>query len=296
MAEAVADRDDIAERPWFAMPGDEAVEHLGSDPKNGLRDEEAARRKDRFGPNKLPERQRETLLHTFLRQFKDPLIYILLAAGTVSLLIGNFEDAAFIFAVLLFNAGLGTYQEYKAESAAQSLQDVMRITAQVLREGSREEVDSTELVPGDIVTVRSGSAVPADIRLLKSQDLHADESLLTGESVPVGKRAEADLDPETPLGDRATLLHAGSTVANGRGTGVVVRTGTMTEIGRIASSLAEEEQVPPLVLRVRRFTRVIAVAVLGIILLLGAMQALRGEALMDIFFLAVALAVSAIPA
>src|SRR6056297_2774895 len=296
MAEAVADRDDIAERPWFAMPGDEAVEHLGSDPKNGLRDEEAARRKDRFGPNKLPERQRETLLHTFLRQFKDPLIYILLAAGTVSLLIGNFEDAAFIFAVLLFNAGLGTYQEYKAESAAQSLQKVMRITAQVTRDGKRRGIDSTEVVPGDIVSIKSGASLPADIRLLHSQDLRADESLLTGESVPVEKQACAELDQDTALGDRTTLLHAGSNITSGRGKGVVCRTGTMTEIGRIAESLSEEEQVPPLVIRVRRFTRVIAVAILLIIIVLGTIQALRGDDLTQIFFLAVALAVSAIPA
>ncbi|WP_375260814.1 HAD-IC family P-type ATPase [Palleronia sp.] len=290
------ERDDLAERPWYAASRDEAASDLGSDREKGLSDREVKRRQGKFGPNKLPERQRETIFQTFLRQFKDPLIYILLAAGVVSLAIGNIEDAAFIFAVLAFNAGLGTYQEYKAESAAQSLQEVMRITAEVMRDGKKEEVDSTELVPGDVVSVKSGFSVPADMRLLKAQDLRADESLLTGESVPVEKRARDDLDPDTPLGDRATLLHAGSTVASGRATGVVVRTGTMTEIGRIAKSLAEEEQVPPLVLRVRRFTRVIAVAVLVIIVVLGLLQAARGAELMDIFFLAVALAVSAIPA
>ncbi|SDY48773.1 cation-translocating P-type ATPase [Citreimonas salinaria] len=288
--------DDLAERPWHAVPGDEAVDDLGSDRDKGLSDREAERRHDEYGSNKLPERQRETLFQTFLRQFKDPLIYILLAAGLVSLAIGNFEDAAFIFAVLLFNAGLGTYQEYKAESAAQSLQQVMRITAQVTREGEKEEVDSTDLVPGDIVSIKSGASVPADIRLLKSQNLLVDESLLTGESTQVEKRAQAQLDPDTSLGDRTTLLHAGSNVTSGRGTGVVCRTGTMTEIGRIAKSLTEEEQVPPLVLRVRRFTRVIAVGVLVIIVVLGLLQALRGDDLTEIFFLAVALAVSAIPA
>lgn len=290
------ERDSLAEQPWYAVPGDEAVAKLGSDRDKGLSDREVKRRKEEYGPNTLPERQRETLFQTFLRQFKDPLIYILLTAGIVSLAIGNVEDAAFIFAVLAFNAGLGTYQEYKAESAAQSLQEVMQITAEVTRGGEREEVDSTELVPGDIVLLKSGVSVPADIRLLKAQDLRVDESLLTGESLPVEKRARDGLDPDTPLGDRTTLAHAGSTVASGRGTGVVVRTGTMTEIGRIAKSLTEEEQVPPLVVRVRRFTRVIAVGVLGIIVLLGLLQALRGEDLMDIFLLAVALAVSAIPA
>lgn len=290
------DADAVSDRPWHAASSEETADVLQADTRQGLRDKEAERRQERFGPNKLPERQRETLFQTFLRQFKDPLIYILLIAGAVSLLIGNFEDAAFIFAVLAFNAGLGTYQEYKAESAAQSLQEVMRITATVTREGESEEVDSEALVPGDLVTVKSGAAVPADIRLLRSQDLRADESLLTGESTPVEKRAQAELDPETPLGDRATLLHAGSTVASGRGVGIVCRTGTMTEIGRIAESLSEEEQVPPLVIRVRRFTRVIAVAVLVVIVVLGLIQALRGTAPTEIFFLAVALAVSAIPA
>jgi P-type Ca2+ transporter type 2C len=193
------------------------------------------------------------------------LIYILLIAGGVSLAIGNFADAGFIFAVLLFNAGLGSYQEYKSESAAEALKQVMRITARVIREGKRAEIDSTELVPGDIVAVQSGVSVPADIRLLKAQDLRADESLLTGESVPVQKEAEVELERDAPLGDRGTLLHAGSAVTSGRGVGVVVRTGELTEIGRIAESLAEEGQVPPLVVRMRRFTRIIAVGILVVI-------------------------------
>lgn len=289
-------RDDVADRAWYATPADETVDALRTDPDEGLSDREIGRRKERFGENKLPERQRETVLQTFIRQFKDPLIYILLIAGVASLAIGNFEDAAFIFAVLLFNAGLGTYQEYKAESAAESLEEVMTIKAHVVRGGDRAEVDSRELVPGDIVTVSSGASVPADIRLLKAQDLRADESLLTGESVPVEKNEDAELDPDTPLGDRSTLLHAGSNVVSGRGRGVVVRTGSLTEIGRIAKSLTEESTVPPLVVRMRRFTRIIAVAILGVIVVLGIAQALRGEAFIDIFFLAIALAVSAIPA
>jgi len=294
--DALPDSDDLAERRWHAVSREEVADDLGSDATRGLSDKEAERRLEAYGENKLPQRARETVVGTFIRQFRDPLIYILLAAGLVSLAIGNIEDAAFIFAVLLFNAGLGTYQEYKAESAAQSLQQVMKITALVTREGEREEIDSAQLVPGDLVTVRSGASVPADIRLLKAQELRADESLLTGESVPVSKRADGEVDPDAPLGDRGTLLHAGSAVASGRGTGLVCRTGTMTEIGRIAESLAEEEQVPPLVVRIRRFTRIIAIGILGIIIVLGLVQALRGDDLIDIFFLAVALAVSAIPA
>jgi len=289
-------KDDVADRDWYAMAPDETVTALHSDPESGLSDDEIARRRERFGENRLPEHGRETVLQVFVRQFRDPLIYILLIAGVASLVIGNLEDAAFIFAVLLFNAGLGTYQEYKAESAAQALEKVMKITARVVRGSERGEVDSRELVPGDVVTVSSGASVPADIRLLKADDLRADESLLTGESVPVEKRADAKVDPEAPLGDRTTMLHAGSNVTSGRGRGIVVRTGSMTQIGRIAKSLAEEGGVPPLVVRMRRFTRIIAVAILGVIVVLGGAQALRGEELLDIFFLAIALAVSAIPA
>jgi len=289
-------KDDLAGRPWHAVSADEAVSDLASDAERGLDEEEVRRRREVFGRNALPQRRRDSVFQTFLRQFKDPLIYILLFAGGVSLAIGNFEDAVFIFAVLLFNAGLGTYQEYRAESAAEALQQVMGIKAHVLRSSKRDQLDSEELVPGDIVSVTAGSAVSADVRLLQAQDLRADESLLTGESVPVEKRGDAAVDAEAALGDRTTILHAGSSIAGGRGTGVVCRTGSLTEIGRIAESLTEEEQLPPLVLRMRRFTRVIGIAILAVIVVLGVAQALRGEGLVDIFLLGVALAVSAIPA
>lgn len=279
------EREQVAEHPWHAMSAEEALRALGADGEVGLDEDEVRRRREQFGENKLPEEGRATLLQTFLRQFRDPLIYILLIAGGVSLVIGNLEDAAFIFAVLLFNAGLGTYQEYKSESAAQALKQVMRITSKVTRDGKRADIDSTELVPGDLVSLQSGASVPADVRLLRAQDLRVDESLLTGESTPVQKRADAELYEDAPLGDRATLLHAGSTVTSGRCTGVVARTGELTEIGRIAESLAEEAQVPPLVLRMRRFTRIIAVGIVVIIAVLGFVQFLRGIDPLDIFFL-----------
>ncbi len=287
---------DLAASPWHAMPAAEAARALDADTERGLAADEVERRRQRHGPNKLPESRRDTVLEVFIRQFRDPLIYVLLVAGAVSVAIGNIADAGFIFAVLLFNAGLGTYQEYKAESAAQALQQVMKITAQVRRGGERRQVDSTELVPGDLVALQAGSAVPADIRLTQARELRADESLLTGESQAVEKTAEAELAEDTPLGDRRTLVHAGSSIMGGRGRGVVVRTGEATELGRIAQSLAESGEEPPLVIRMRQFTRVIAVGVLGIIALLGLVQFLRGEGFVDIFLLAVALAVSAIPA
>ncbi len=289
-------RDLVEQRGWHALPPGEVTSALATDPERGLEEQVVERRRAVFGPNSLPERARARVWQVFLRQFKDPLIYILLIAGAVSLTLGNHEDAAFIFAVLLFNAILGTYQEWKAENAAQALQQVMQISAAVIRGGKRRQIDSDALVPGDLVLLESGAAVPADIRLLQSRDLRADESLLTGESTPVDKQATAELAEDAALGDRVTLLHAGSNVTSGRALGVVVRTGQLTEVGRIAESLSEEAQVPPLVIRLRRFTRIIALGVIGIIVILGGAQLLRGEDLTQIFFLAVALAVSAIPA
>lgn len=296
MAETLAlTKEDIAKRPWWAVPRHEAEAALGSDRERGLDEDEVERRRKVFGENRLPERKGETLFGTFVRQFKDPLIYVLLVAGSVSLAIGNMEDAAFIFGVLAINAGLGTYQERKAETAAAALQQVIRVTARVLRSGRRVGVDSSDLVPGDLVIVHSGAAVPADIRLLVSHDLRADESLLTGESVPVDKRATDEVDEDALIADRSTMLHAGTAIMSGRGVGVVARTGELTEVGRIAEALTEEEQVPPLVVRMRRFTRVIAVAVLAAVVVLGVIELIRGEDLVRIFLLAVALAVSAIP-
>lgn len=289
-------RDSLAERPWHAAGADEAVSALATDAESGLDPEEADARAERYGPNTLPSRGRDSLFTLILRQFRDPLIYVLLIAGIVSFFIGNVSDALFIAAVLILNAGLGTYQEYKAASAAEALEQVITIVAQTVRGGERRRVDSEELVPGDIVEVESGSAVPADMRLLKAKNLRADESLLTGESTPVEKDADEPVAEDASTGDRATIVHAGSTVISGTGRGVVVRIGALTEVGRIAEALTEDEQVAPLVIRMRRFTRMIAFAIVGFILILGFAQYLRGASPTELFLLAVALSVSAIPA
>lgn len=288
--------DDLGERAWHAESGEAAVDALSSDTDRGLDPDEAEERLERYGSNELPDSGRESVLRVILRQFRDPLVYVLLAAGIVSVVIGNVSDAGFIFAVLALNAGLGAYQEYRAASAAEALEKVIEIRAQVVRGGQARQVGAEDLVPGDIVEVEAGSAVPADIRLLASKSLRSDESLLTGESTPVEKDADADVSEDATTGDRATILHAGSAVLSGEGRGVVVRTGVNTEVGRIADALSADEQAPPLVLRMRRFTRLIAYAVLAFVLILGLAQWARGASLAELFLLAVALSVSAIPA
>ena len=282
------------DRPWHAVPAEEAMRALGTSP-GGLCGDEAARRASAFGPNRLPRRRRTGPLGVFVRQFADPLIYILLAAAVASVGMGDAGDAVFILAVLLLNAAIGAYQEWKAETSAEALRRIVRVRAVVERDGDRREVDGEDLVPGDIVHVESGVAVPADVRLTAARELRVDESLLTGESVPVAKRADAVVDAGAGLGDRATMLHAGSAVLAGRGTGVVCRTGGRTELGGIALSLGGAEQAPPLVLRLRAFSRRIAVVVVATAALLGCVLLLRGEAPADVLLLAVALAVSAIP-
>lgn len=263
---------------------------------SGLSPEEAARRLARYGPNRLPRPTGDGLVRIFLRQFASPLIYVLVAAAILSAVIGDWSDAGFITAVLLINAVIGTFQEFSAQRAAEALQRLVKIRSRVLRGGEDYEIDAEQLVPGDIVLLESGSGVPADLRLLDSHDLEIDESLLTGESLAVGKQADLCLPDDTPLAERRNMAFAGTLVLRGRGHGVVVATALDTALGQIASDvLARPAARPPLVERMERFTRWIAMLV-GVAALLMALIALyRGMPLAEVFLMAVALAVSVIP-
>lgn len=277
------------------MPAELVLDQLDT-ASNGLTDDEVTRRQEEYGRNVFPEQEPPTLWQIILRQFQSPLIYILLLAGIVSLAIGEFTDAIFIFIVLLINAGLGAYQEYRAEQRAAALQQMLKVTARVRRAGGIHEIDAEELVPGDVVVLESGDRVPADIRLTNTGNLAIDESLLTGESVAVNKTSEVFEAEDLPVSDRANIAYMGATVMSGRGTGVVVATGLETEIGKIAeATLNREASKPPLVIRMERFVRVISFVVLGASALLVIISMLQGVPFTEIFFLAVALAVSAIP-
>ncbi|MGM0657828.1 MAG: cation-translocating P-type ATPase [Pseudomonadota bacterium] len=290
------DPEEIAETPWHALSRDELASRLESG-DDGLDDEQAQSRLERFGANRLPEEDRPGLVAIFLRQFRDPLIYVLLIAGLVSLGIGNMNNALFIFAVLAINSIIGTLQEGRAERSAAALQEMIRTRARVLRGGKRKTLDSSELVPGDRVVLEAGAAVPADIRLLSAKGLQVDESPLTGESTPVGKNADETLDEDDVVSKRSNMAFAGSTVLDGEAEGLVCATGDDTEVGKIAESLAEDaSQAPPLVLKLRRFTRQIALLVLAAVVVLSITQFLQGVEPARLFFLGVALAVSAIPA
>ncbi|OGA57160.1 MAG: ATPase [Betaproteobacteria bacterium RIFCSPLOWO2_12_FULL_65_14] len=278
-----------------ALSAEEALRALGTDAR-GLQPGEAAARLARFGRNALPRPRAPGLGAVFLRQFKSPLIYVLLAAALVSLLLRDWSDAGFIFAVLLVNAAIGTYQEYSAERSAEALRSLVTPHARVERGGTVHELNAEEVVPGDLVLLESGAKLPADVRLVAAHNLAVDESLLTGESLAVAKNAAAALEPETALSDRVNMAFAGTLVTSGRARGVVVATGLDTALGRIAASVLERSPAkPPLIVRMERFTNVIAIAVGVAALAVAAVALARGATPAEVFVLAVALAVSAIP-
>jgi Ca2+-transporting ATPase len=262
----------------------------------GLSAAEAGRRLAIYGINSLPQRKKVSPALLFLRQFKSPLIYLLLAATLVSLALGHITDAGFIAVVLMLNALVGTVQEHRAATSMDALGKMIRLRARVRRDGVAYEIEAVGVVPGDIVELESGMAVPADLRLLAASGLLADESLLSGESLPGAKDASAEIPEAAGLADRATMLHAGSTVSQGRGKGVAVATGLRTELGRIQASLDRSAvEPPPLLLQLRVLARQIALGAVGLIAILSLLLAVEGQPAGQILLLAVALAVSAIP-
>ena len=302
--------------PWHTIQAEEVLKRLKTS-FNGLTEDEIITRQEKFGKNTLPLAKPLSFLKIFLHQFLNPLIYILLAAGIVSLLIKQLTDAIFIFAVLLLNAFLGTFQEWKAEKSATALQSFLKIftwvkrakkkgespvqecppySIECLREGAQKELDAEDLVPGDIVFLESGNKVPADLRLLQVNNLTIDESLLTGESLPKTKWADALAVEGLPVAERVNMAFAGTTVMSGRGVGVVVATGLQTEIGKIAKAVTLSKRTkPPLVIRMERFVRQISFAFLGASALLALVALSKKIPPTEVFFMAVALIVSAIP-
>ena len=260
---------------------------------SGLTSADARARLAKYGPNALPAPHGPSVMSVFLRQFLSPLIYILLAAALISLVLSDLKDALFIGVVLLTNGIIGTVQEYSAGRAATALRKLEQPRAAVIRDGIRQDIDARELVPGDLVLLEAGAGVPADLELIEAIDLQCDESLLTGESTPVKKGLAANVGE---VGPRLNMAFAGSMIARGRGRGIVTATGPASEIGKIADEIGKRRiLLPPLMLRMERFARVIAVSVgLAIVLLVG-VGLLRQMGVTDLFMMSIGLAVSAIP-
>ena len=280
-------------------PHTESVENiltLLSSSHHGLSLDEAKQRLEQYGLNTLPKLKQPGMFIVFIHQFLSPLIYVLFAAAALSIFIQEWSDAGFIFAVLLINAIIGTIQEFSAQQAAAALQNLVKTRSRILRAGDSYEIKSEELVPGDIVLLESGDRVPADMRLLNSNNLQIDESLLTGESLSVTKNYDVILDKETMLADRYNMVFAGSLVVRGRGHAVVVHTGLSTELGNIAASvLGKSSRKAPLLVRMEQFTHRVAIIVGIAAIIMAAVALMRGMPMDEVFLLAVALAVSAIP-
>jgi magnesium-transporting ATPase (P-type) len=288
-AEDGADR-----QSWHALSREEALRQLAAQ-QSGLSSAEAAARLSRFGPNILPHAKRRSVAAIAFGQLKSPLIYLLLIAASISILLGERDDAVFIFLVLAVNTAIGTLQEWKAEANTAALRSIIRTTTRVLRDGQMQILPSAELVPGDVVALEAGDRVPADLRILDAAELEADESALTGESLPVSKGAGGPLPADTIIPERRNMLHAGSAVQRGRARALVVATGVVTMIGQIAEALHRPAPVPPLTRRLDRFTRNLGFVSIVIVAAVIGMEVLQGHPLRETFFVATALAVSIIP-
>jgi Ca2+-transporting ATPase len=292
---------------WHTLSVTEAAAALASDLDRGLAAEEVRKRQAQFGPNELQEAPPRGFWRMVLDQFNQFLVLILIAAAVVSALIGwneyahsgdtaEFVDAAAIMTIVILNAILGVVQEGRAAEELAALKKMAAPNARVFRDGHLVTIPSRELVPGDVVVLETGNYVPADVRLVESVNLRAEEASLTGESVAVGKDARDVLPAETVLGDRRNLAFMSTVITYGRGRGLVVATGMQTEIGQIAEMLQSYEEEPtPLQVKLNQLGRTLGIATLVICGIVGLVGIVRGLPLLDMFMVAVSLAIAAVP-
>jgi magnesium-transporting ATPase (P-type) len=281
---------------WHAISADEVLKRLATDAGKGLDAAEATTRLQKYGPNRLPEGKKRGPFMRFLSQFNNVLVYVLLAAGFTKLMLNLWIDAAIIFGVVILNGLLGFIQEGKAEKALESIRNMLSAEARTLRNGETRMIPAEELVPGDIVLLESGDKVPADLRLVDAKNLRTEEAALTGESVP----ADKSTDPVTAnatVGDRECMAFSGTMVVSGRATGVVVATGSETELGRINALLAGVSALEtPLLRQIKKF----GYAITAVIAVVGALvfaygKWVKGMDFVELFQAVVGIAVSVIP-
>ena len=279
---------------WHAAPPEEVLGSLDSD-RGGLEEAEARERLERHGPNVLQRARGDGPLRILVRQVRDPLIYILIAAAALAVATGKVVDGAVIFGVVIINTLIGFVQEYRAGKAIEALIDMVPETATVLRDGERKGLPASDLVPGDVVELQSGDKVPADMRVLQLRNLRVEEAALTGESVPVEKEAGM-LPGDTPLADRKNMVYGGTLVTYGTASAAVVATADETELGRISSMLRETTHVEtPLTRQLAVVGKWLTVAIVAVSAVLFVIGLLRGYPALDATLAAITLAVGAIP-
>jgi Ca2+-transporting ATPase len=282
--------------PWHTLTVQAALDALQVDPDQGLSQADADQRRARFGPNQLVDYGVKSPWVILFDQFKDTMVLVLIAAAIISAFLSDWKDAIVILAIVVLNAVIGFVQEVRAEQAMAALRQMAAPHVKVRRGGHLYELDAHDLVPGDVILLEAGSAIPADARLLETANLRIEEASLTGESEPVDKQTHPLPEPDLPLGDRRNMAYMGTLVTYGRGTAVVVETGMRTQLGRIAEMIQQVgEEKTPLQRRMAELGRALAVAALVIVAIVFALGLLRGEDPAGMFLTAIAMAVAAVP-
>jgi len=282
------------EQQWYQREADDALSSLKSG-RDGLEPPEARQRLGRYGANELAEKKAVSPWALFLEQFKSFLIIILLIAVVLSAVLGEVADAVIIGIIILFASGLGFFQEYRAERAMEALRRMAAPMASVRREGKEVEIPARDLVPGDIIILRTGDKIAADARLIEAVNLKTSEAPLTGESTPVEKKS-AIIQGEAPVADRRNMVYMGTAVIDGRGSAIVTGTGMTTEFGKIASLLqAVKPERTPLEINLDRIGKWIAIGALVLCFVLAGLGVLRGHEVLEMFIWGIALAVAAVP-
>ncbi len=283
-------------KAWHALPVEQTLDAFHTDAERGISDEEARTRLEQYGPNKLPEKKKRGPLLRFLVQFHNVLIYLLLAASVIAAALGEWIEAGVIVAVVLINVTVSFIQEGRAERALEGIRKMLSLDANIIRNGKRARVNAEELVPGDLVRLRSGDKVPADLRLLTVKSLRAEESALTGESEEVEKAVDP-VKEDAVLGDRTNMAFSGTTITYGEAVGVVIATGTHTELGKINQMISEvAERKTPLLVKIDRFGKLLSVIIVVVATLFFAYGLLVQQfELQEMFLAAISIVVAFIP-
>ncbi len=281
---------------WYQYSKEDATSRLGTNSQTGLNEQQVAERRKQFGQNVIEDGEKVSRFYIFVQQFKDFMVLVLLAATLVSGILGEYVDAIAIMAIVLLNGILGYFQEQKAEKSLAKLKELSAPTATVLREGTWVNISSRDIVPGDIVKIKTGDRISADIRLLDAKGLEIEESILTGESIPAVKSTESIQDGEVGLGDQTNLAFSGTLVTRGTGMGVVVAIGMNTAMGQIASMLSTTERIPtPLERKLAELGKILIVTALLLTVLVSVVGIYQGHPVYEMFLAGVSLAVAAIP-
>lgn len=279
----------------FSNKSQEEIEKIFNTSQNGLTNIEANKRLEQNGKNEIPKPAKITLVQIFINQFLSPIVFILIIAAIFSIITKSYSDSIFIFLVIMINAIIGTYQEWSSERSAEKLQEMIKIKVKVIRDGKQIEIDSSDVVVGDIIELESGDKVSADVRLIKTNNLSTDESILTGESVAKYKTTNK-IEETVTISEMDNMAFAGTIVTNGRGVGIVVNVGANTELGKIADKvLGEKKTKSPLVIRMEKFVKQISIAFLFLAIILSILLYSKGYSIHEIFQNVVALTVSSIP-